>query len=184
MVVKHCTRIEALFKAITSLKSGPSIRILVLLVTSILRIILCSRSSSPYETIYSDVSMTPVSFHRSCLSWKYVINLSGKPNNSTFATAKCLSGQDLKSHAWSRQSTRLKENMFLCLHPGVRKRYRNICIYRSLRSPRTPLHGYPWTKSRRREIERRLSRFLSRYSEPFLTIRSSRIPTAPCHKIG
>ena len=120
LVYKHCFRLKNLFATIASLKSGPSLKILSLLFTSlvqskidygliaygsaaasnlkkldvisraIIRIILGSRSSTPVEMLYTDLAAVPVQSRRQWLSRKYLINLSSKPFGSTFTSAKFL----------------------------------------------------------------------------------------------
>lgn len=118
--LKHCYRLKNLFSAITSTKVGPSTKTLMLFFSSlvkskldygliaygtastsnlrkidvavrtILRTILGSRISTPRAALCIDLTVAPLKLRRRWLSLKYLINISSKPNNSTYTTAKYL----------------------------------------------------------------------------------------------
>jgi hypothetical protein len=57
---------------------------------SILRIILGAKVSTPKEILYANTDTVPTSLRRSWLARKYLIQLSIKPQNPMYETAKLL----------------------------------------------------------------------------------------------
>jgi ribonuclease HI len=119
-VIKSCMSVKNLFKVLAKTKTGPTVQILIRLFKSlaqsridygliayghtsknnldsidrmhrsILRIILGAKISTPKEILYADTDTVPTSLRRSWLARKYLIQLSTKPQNPMYETAKLL----------------------------------------------------------------------------------------------
>ncbi|KZR96395.1 Uncharacterized protein APZ42_009289, partial [Daphnia magna] len=117
-VIAKCMRVKNLLKVLTNTKAGPSTPTLILLFKSlvqsiidygliaygntsktnlekldivhraIIRIILGSKISTPKEILYAESDTAPIATRRKWLTRKYLINLSTRPRNPMYNTAK------------------------------------------------------------------------------------------------
>lgn len=115
-VCSALNRLKNLFTIITNINFGPSTKTLALLfkslvrsktdyglmvygaarkttlnridvaTRSIIRMILGSRQSSPVETLYVDLGLEPATARKNWLSTSYIVKMSNRPNNPTYAT--------------------------------------------------------------------------------------------------